>query len=377
MGFVLGQHDDSGKREKETYYLSKKFTEYEAKYPSIEKFCCALIWTVRRLKQYMLYHTTWLISKLDPIKYMMESPALSGRMARLQILLTEYDIVYVSQKSIKGSAIADFLASQTLEEYEPLRFYFPDEEGNSSKEKSWKMSFDGVSNALGHGIGAVLVSAEGDHHPLIAKLNFFCTNNIAEDEACITGFRAVIMRKIKILEVHGDSTLVIYRIRRDWEVRDPKLVKYHDLVVKLVKEFKKVTFNYFPRKKNQLVDVLATLASMFKTNRETEIMPIQMSIYENPAHCFSIEKESDGRPWFHDILEYIKNQWYPEQANENDKRTIRRLATGFVLEGDILYKRGKDQVLLRCVDAIEARKILEKVHEGICGTNASGFTMAR
>ena len=84
----------------------------------------------------MLYHTTWLISKLDPIKYMMESPALSGRMARWQILLLEYDIVYVSQKSIKGSAIADFLATRTMDEYEPLRFEFPDEDLMCITEKA-------------------------------------------------------------------------------------------------------------------------------------------------------------------------------------------------------------------------------------------------
>ncbi|XP_040963833.1 uncharacterized protein [Gossypium hirsutum] len=229
----------------------------------------------------------------------------------------------------------------------------------------------------GHGIGAVLVSPEGDHYPLTARLNFFCSNNIVEYEACIMGLRAAIKRKIKILEAHGDSALVIYQIRRDWEVRDSKLIKYHDLVAKLVKEFYEVTFNYFPREENQLADALATLASMFKANRETEIMPIQMSIYETHAHCFSIEEESDGRPWFHDILEYIKNQRFPEQANKNDKRKIRRIAIGFVLDGDILYKRGKDQVLMRCVDAVEARKILEEVHEGICGTHANGFTMAK
>ncbi len=66
----------------------------------------------------MLYHTTWLISKMDPLKYMMESTALNGKMARWKILLFEFDIVYVSQKVIKGSAIADFLASRALEDYE-------------------------------------------------------------------------------------------------------------------------------------------------------------------------------------------------------------------------------------------------------------------
>ncbi|KAK5838793.1 hypothetical protein PVK06_007531 [Gossypium arboreum] len=204
------------------------------------------------------------------------------------------------------------------------------------------MSFDGASNALGHGIGAVLVSPEGNHYPLTARLNFFCTNNIVEYEACIMGLRAAIGRNIKTLEVYGDSALVIYQIRGYWEVRDSNLVKYSDLVAVLIKEFEEITFNYLPREENQLADALATLASMFKANRETEIMPLQMSIYEVPAHCFSIEKEPDGWPWFHDILEYVKNQKYPKQANENDKRTIRRMAAGFVLDGNILYKRGKD-----------------------------------
>ncbi|KAK5832625.1 hypothetical protein PVK06_016427 [Gossypium arboreum] len=333
----------------------------------------------------MLYHTTWLISKLDPIKYMMESPALLGRMARWQILLSKYDIVYVSQKSIKESAIADFLATRIEDEYEPLRFEFPDEdlmcitekECESPKEKSWKMSFDGASNALGHGVGAVLVSPEANHYPLTARLNFFCTNKIAEYEACIMGLRAAIERNVKTLEVYGDLALVIYQIHGDWEVRGSKLVKYNNLVTELTKEFEEITFNYLPREENQLADALATLASMFKANRETEIMPLQMSIYEVPAHCFSIENEPDGWPWFQDVLEYIKNQKYPEQANENDKRTIRKMVAGFVLDGDILYKRGKDQVLLRCVDTVEARKILKDVHEGICRTYANGFTMAR
>ncbi|XP_016725518.1 uncharacterized protein [Gossypium hirsutum] len=191
------------------------------------------------------------------------------------------------------------------------------------------------------------------------------------------GLRAAIERKIKILEVYGDSALVIYQIRGDWEVRDSKIVNYRDLVVKLAEEFKEETFHYFPREENQLADALATLASMFKANGEAEIIPLQISIYKVPAHCFSIEKESDGRSWFHDILEYNKNQRYLEQANEIDKRTIRRMAAGFILDGDILYKRGKDQVLLRCVDTAKAKRILEDVHEGICGTHANGFTMAR
>ena len=76
----------------------------------------------------MLYHTTWLIFKLDPIKYIFEKPSLSGMIARWQVLLSEYDIQYVSQKGIKGSAIAKFLVDRTEEEYEPMKFEFPDED---------------------------------------------------------------------------------------------------------------------------------------------------------------------------------------------------------------------------------------------------------
>ena len=34
-------------------------------------------------------------------------------------------------------------------------------------------------------------------------------------------------------------------------------------------------------------------------------------------------------------------------------------------------------MLLRCVDAIEAKKILREIHKGVCGTHVSGRTMSR
>ena len=50
---------------------------------------------------------------------------------------------------------------------------------------------------------------------------------------------------------------------------------------------------------------------------------------------------------------------------------------GFFLDGDILYKKSKDQILLRCANADEAKKIVHKIHRGVCGTHASGHVMAR
>ena len=50
---------------------------------------------------------------------------------------------------------------------------------------------------------------------------------------------------------------------------------------------------------------------------------------------------------------------------------------GFFLDREVLYKKGKDQILLRCVDANETKKIVHKIHEGVCGTHASRHVMAR
>ena len=46
---------------------------------------------------------------MDPLKYLFEKPALSGRLLRWLILLAEFDLKYVARKTIKGSVVLDFL----------------------------------------------------------------------------------------------------------------------------------------------------------------------------------------------------------------------------------------------------------------------------
>jgi len=221
MGCVLGQHDETGRKEHAIYHLSKKFTDCERRYSSLEWTCCALAWATRRLRQYMLSHTTWLISKMDPIKYVFQKPALTGRLARWQMLLSEYDILYVTQKAIKGSALVDYLAHQPIEDYQSMQPEFLDEDifalfatvGDNGDKNSWTLFFDGASNALSHGIGAVIIYPEKEYIPMTARLFFDCTNNMAEYEACAMGIRATIKFKAKSLSVYGDSTLVIHQIK--------------------------------------------------------------------------------------------------------------------------------------------------------------------
>jgi ribonuclease HI len=71
------------------------------------------------------------------------------------------------------------------------------------------MRFNGALNTLGKRVGAVLISPEGEHYPIAAKLKFKCTNNMAEYEACALGIQLALSIKIKKLMVYGSSSLII------------------------------------------------------------------------------------------------------------------------------------------------------------------------
>ena len=113
---VLGQHDETDTKEKLIYYLSKKFTPYEARYTLIERTCCALTWDAQNLMHYLSSHTTYFIHRMDPLKYIFQKAMLTGKLAKWQILLSEFDIVYVTQKAIKGQALVDHLVENPVDE---------------------------------------------------------------------------------------------------------------------------------------------------------------------------------------------------------------------------------------------------------------------
>ncbi|XP_058772888.1 uncharacterized protein LOC131646985, partial [Vicia villosa] len=375
MGCMLGQQDETGKKEHAIYYLSKKFTDCESRYSMLEKTCCALAWASKRLRQYMINNTTWLISKMDPIKYVFEKPALTGRIARWQMLLSEYDIEYRAQKAVKGSVLADHLAHQPINEYQSLKFDFPDEDVMYLKMKDcdeplpeegpdpgsrWGLIFDGAVNAFGNGIGAIIITPKGTHIPFSARLLFECTNNIAEYEACIMGLEEAIDLRIKILDIYGDSALVINQIKDKWETYHPGLIPYRDYARRLLTFFNKVELHHIPRDQNRMADALATLSSMFKVNHWNDMPTVRITRLERPAYVFATEVVIDELG-----------------ASNKDKKTLRRLSGSFFLNGDVLYKRNFDMVLLRCVDRHEADMLMHEVHEGSFGTHSNGHAMSK
>ncbi|XP_070025267.1 uncharacterized protein [Nicotiana sylvestris] len=259
---------------------------------------------------------------------------------------------------MKAHALADHLAENPVDdEYQPLSTYFLDEEVNSVEVISedvnaWKMFFDGAVNAKGVGIGAILISPTSQHYPATARLWFFYTNSIAEYEACIMA-------------------------QGEWETRDVKLITYRQHVEDLSKRFKSVEFRYIPRFHNKLADALATLASMLPYPGNVHIDALEIQIRERHGYCNTVEVELDVQPWYHDIKRFLKTKEYPEQANGDQTRTIRRLASGFFLSSEVLYKRTPDLNLLRCMDTEEAGRIMHEVHAGVYGPHMNGYILAK
>ncbi|XP_070032954.1 uncharacterized protein [Nicotiana tomentosiformis] len=254
FGCVLGQHDETGMKEHVISYLSKKFTPYEARYSLLERTCCALTWIARKLRHYFCAYTTYLISRMDPLKYIFQKPMPTEKLAKWQILLSEFDIIYVIQKAVKGKVLVDHLAENPVgREYEPLKTYFPDEEvsfvGEDITETNdgWRMFFDGAANFKGLGIGAVLVSDTGQYYPVSAKLRFSCTNNMAECEVCILGLKLAIDLNIQELLVIGDLDLLVHQVLGEWATKNTKILPYLSYVQELRKGFTKIEFKHVPR----------------------------------------------------------------------------------------------------------------------------------
>ncbi|XP_058733261.1 uncharacterized protein LOC131604863 [Vicia villosa] len=178
------------------------------------------------------------------------------------------------------------------------------EEG-SDPESRWGLVFDGAVNAYGRGIRALIIMPQGSHVPFTARLTFNCTNNMAEYEACIIGLEEAIDLKIKILDVYGDSALVINQIKGEWETRHTGLIPYRDYARRLLTFFNKVEFHHIPREENQMEDALATLASMYQVKFPNEAPQITIMRLDRPAHVFAVEIITDDKPWFHDIKIFL------------------------------------------------------------------------
>ena len=120
------------------------------------------------------------------------------------------------------------------------------------------MSSNGSCGKVDSGAGVWIRNTNEGHS---YKLNFQCTNNIAEYEALLLGFQIMKTIGAKRISVQGDFELIIRKINGKYSTKNPRLREYINFSLDLLKKFEKYELTSVPRTQNSLANELAFVAS--------------------------------------------------------------------------------------------------------------------
>ena len=87
--------------------------------------------------------------------------------------------------------------------------------------------------------------------------------------------------------------------------------------------------------------------------------------------------EEEGVPWYYDIIKFLEIGVYLDGTNKREHCLIRMLAMQYILCEGQLYRRSYNGIHLRCLKKEEAGKVMEEVHQGICGPHMNGRMLAK
>ena len=123
-----------------------------------------------------------------------------------------------------------------------------------------ELFIDGASkgNPGPAGIG-VVICQDGE---VIRNLSFYigeATNNIAEYSALIYGLQEALILKAEGVRVNTDSQLLYRQIKREYKVKDLRILNLYSQATHLVSAFSDFEINLIPRKDNRGADKLANL----------------------------------------------------------------------------------------------------------------------
>ncbi|XP_059639334.1 uncharacterized protein LOC132281674 [Cornus florida] len=216
------------------YYISRVIQGAEVQYSPIERHYLFLAFAAKKFRQYFLAHTIHLITKYDPLRYLLSRPIISGRVAQWLLILAEFDIQCLAPRAILSQAMANMIAQFPSENFEPLHDDLPHDEFESvccaDQSMMWTLSFDGSSTSTRGGVGVVLTPEEGKVQNLLFKLTFGCSNNMAEYKALVLDLLVAREVKIKRLCIQGDSNLVVKQLDRSYAIKELALAAYRTII---------------------------------------------------------------------------------------------------------------------------------------------------
>jgi hypothetical protein len=161
----------------------------------LEKVLYAVVMASRKLRHYFqAYHI--IVPSSQPLKDIMRNIEATGRIGKWAAELNEFTIDYVHRSSIQSQALIDFIADWT-----------PRAQGEEAIKdaEAWTIFCDGSWGTFGAGAAAVLVAPSKVRTCYTVKLDFSCTNNIAEYEALLLGLQKLKAMGIKRTIFKTDS----------------------------------------------------------------------------------------------------------------------------------------------------------------------------
>jgi hypothetical protein len=159
------------------YFVSKVLSASKKNYTEIEKVLYVVLMASRKLRHYFqAYHI--IVPSSQPLKDIMRNREATGRVGKWAAELNEFTIDFVHRSSIQSQALVDFIVDWTP--------------GAQIEEKTfdveaWTVFCDGSWGTFGAGAAAVLILPSKIKTCYAARLDFNCTNNIAEYEALHLG----------------------------------------------------------------------------------------------------------------------------------------------------------------------------------------------
>ncbi|XP_021991927.1 uncharacterized protein LOC110888724 [Helianthus annuus] len=321
------------------YFFSKTLKLAENKYPPLEKLTLALVKTARRLQRYFQAHPIQVVTD-QPTKSVLEKPETSKRLAKWAVEL-----------EIPKETITEVNTAST----EP------------SDPDTWKLFTDGASSLEGSGAGLVLINPSELEFTYALQLEFQIANNEAEYEALIAGLKLAKRMDVKKLQVFTDSLLVSCQVNDSYIAKEPNMKKYREKAKELIGTFQSCTIKQVPRLQNKKADALSKLASLTFAHLTKKVLVEVLktsSIQELEVQDVITE---EGPNWMTHLVKFLTSSELPSDQVEAKRVQIK--SRQYVLQGDILYKKGYLTPLLRCVGPEQSQYLIKEVNEGICGAH--------
>jgi ribonuclease HI len=230
------------------------------------------------------------------------------------------------------------------------------------------MFCDGSWGTFGAGAAAVLIAPSKVRTCYAAKLDFNCTNNIAEYEALLLGLRKLRAMGIRRAILKTDSQVISGHIDKSSKARDPKLEKYVDTVRRLEASFEGFSVKNIPRGENEYADLLAKLVA--------QGLPLPSDVFFETIKASSVELMERGvlaislvhsEDWRTKIISFLQGNSLSDDEVYN-KRMEARTRPYIIIEG-ALYKHGVCSPLLKCLSRTEGIELMKEIHAGLCGSH--------